>query len=189
MRLVPVGPGVGNDPGNDVLSYAWDCDNNGSYETPGQSVNCPAFPDGPANHTVGLRVCDDDTPSLCGTDTASVVVNNVPPTADAGGPYTCIEGVACSVSGSGTDVPADTLTYEWDCDYDGITFTPDFTGQAGTCTYPDGPASHTAAIRVCDEDGACTDRHRGGDREQRAADGRRRRPLHLQRRRRLLRVR
>ena len=148
--------GSGTDVPADTLSYEWDCDYDGITFTPdftGQSGSC-TYPDGPASHTAAIRVCDED--GACTVDTASVTVNNVPPTADAGGPYTCDEGMACAVSGSGSDVPADTLTYEWDCDYDGITFTPDFTGQSGSCTYPDGPASHTAAIRVCDEDGACT---------------------------------
>ncbi|HYE78201.1 MAG TPA: PKD domain-containing protein [bacterium] len=56
-------------------------------------------------------------------------------------------------SGSTDDVtPPASLTYEWDFDYDGITFTVDGTGiQASHQYVPAG--SHTAALRVTDGDG------------------------------------
>jgi predicted extracellular nuclease len=49
---------TGNDPETSPLSYAWDLDNNGSFETPGQSV---AFTggDGPVTQTVKVQVRDN----------------------------------------------------------------------------------------------------------------------------------
>jgi predicted extracellular nuclease len=66
----------GSDPNNDSLSYAWDLDNNGSYETAGQSVSLAGV-DGPAVLTVSVKVTDPG--GLSAVATASVTVNNVAP--------------------------------------------------------------------------------------------------------------
>jgi hypothetical protein len=42
-----------------------------------------------------------------------LTVNNVAPTADAGGPYTTFIDEPITLTGSGTDVPADVLSFEW----------------------------------------------------------------------------
>ncbi len=64
--------GSGTDPGyNDVLTYAWDLDNSGTYETSGQN---PTFTrSSPGTYTVGLRVTDDDGGS--DTDQATIEIN------------------------------------------------------------------------------------------------------------------
>lgn len=52
-----------------------------------------------------------------------------PPTADAGGPYTVIAGNAVILDGTGSSDPdGAALTYEWDLDVDGVTFSVDATG-------------------------------------------------------------
>jgi hypothetical protein len=43
----------------DPLTYAWDLDNNGSFETPGQNVPFSGV-DGPSTHVVQVRVSDGD---------------------------------------------------------------------------------------------------------------------------------
>lgn len=61
------------------LTYEWDLDNNGSFETPGISPPFSAAGlDGPSSKTVFLRVTDDG--ALSDTDTATVNIDNVPPT-------------------------------------------------------------------------------------------------------------
>lgn len=73
---------TGNDPENGALTYAWDLDNNGSFETPGQSVAFSAATlDGPSSHTIAVQVTDDD--GLTATDSATVDVFNVAPTVGA----------------------------------------------------------------------------------------------------------
>jgi parallel beta-helix repeat protein len=54
---------------------------------------------------------------------ADEIVPNIAPTAEAGGPYAVVTGLAVGLDGSGSsdpDQPPETLTYEWDLDGDGI---------------------------------------------------------------------
>jgi hypothetical protein len=69
----------GSDPNGVILTYNWDLDNNGSFETPGQSVVFSAAGvDGPNNYTIAVQVTNSD--GLTATDQASVNVLNVAPT-------------------------------------------------------------------------------------------------------------
>jgi hypothetical protein len=71
--------GVGSDVEGTSLSYAWDLDNDGSYETVGRDPVFSAIGvDGPTSRTVGLRVTDGA--GLSALSTATVNVFNVAPT-------------------------------------------------------------------------------------------------------------
>jgi uncharacterized delta-60 repeat protein len=86
------GSGSDSDPG-DTLTYAWDLDNNGTFETPGQNVTFSvAGRDGPSSQTVVLRVTDNG--GLSATSTATVSITNVPPTASLAGPSDGVRGQA-----------------------------------------------------------------------------------------------
>jgi PKD repeat protein len=81
------------------------------------------------------------------------VVENNPPTADAGGTagtapkyYEGTEGVAIQFSGRGADVDNDQLTYSWDFNRDGVA---DASTAAATYTYPDNGV-YTATLTVQD---------------------------------------
>jgi PKD repeat protein len=137
--------GVGSDVPADTMTFEWDLDNDGTFETPGQNVTFPAVDD--IVQTVNLRVSDEDGGSSISTTT--VTVNNVDPTADAGGPYVGNEGTSIALSGTGSDVPADTLTFDWDLDNDGTFETP---GQDVVFTAVD-DIVQTVALRVTDDDG------------------------------------
>ena len=64
---------TGNDPEGGPLAYAWDLDNNGSFETSGQSTTFSAATlTAPSNRTIAVRVTDDG--GLTATDTATVSV-------------------------------------------------------------------------------------------------------------------
>jgi hypothetical protein len=86
------------------------------------------------------------------------LIGNTAPTADAGGPYSVVEGGSVTVSGSGSDADQDasSLQYSWDLDNDGSFET---SGQSATLSAAalDGPGSATVAFRVCDDAGACAD--------------------------------
>jgi predicted extracellular nuclease len=63
----------GSDPENGPLSYAWDLDGNGSFETPGQTATFSARNlRAPATRTIAVRVTDDG--GLTATDSATVKV-------------------------------------------------------------------------------------------------------------------
>jgi sugar lactone lactonase YvrE len=69
----------GNDPDGDPLTYAWDLDDDGTFETPGQSVIFSAEGlDGPSSHTIAVQVTDSG--GLSATDQTAVGVLNVAPT-------------------------------------------------------------------------------------------------------------
>lgn len=72
--------GTATDPNpGDTLTYSWDLDNNGTFETSGQNVTFSAVGlDGPSSQTVALQVCDNH--NACATSQASVIVTNVAPT-------------------------------------------------------------------------------------------------------------
>lgn len=83
-------------------------------------------------------------------DIGAVEVQNQAPMADAGGPYTVAEGSTVILDGSNSSDPdGDNLTYEWDLNYDGLSFDVDATGATvGFSGIDDGTS--TVALRVFD---------------------------------------
>ena len=154
---------VATDPGfGDTLSYVWDLDYDGSNfdeDAAGLSIS-PTFLNGPADFTIALRVRDDDYPysTLAGGEigegiaTRQVIVNNAPPAVNPGGPYVGLKDQSLALQGTATDVPGDTLIYEWDLGFDGLSFTPDLTGSAVTHKWA-ATGVYSIALRVTDSDG------------------------------------
>jgi predicted extracellular nuclease len=109
---------TGNDPNGDSLTYAWDLDNNGTFETAGQNATFSAAAlDGPSSYTVGLRVSDGVAST---TDQATVNVTNVAPKATISAPSTAFAGLPFTVALTNPSDPsaADTaagFTYAFDC--------------------------------------------------------------------------
>ncbi len=68
---------TGSDPEGGPLTFAWDLDGDGIFETSGQSVAFTGL-DGPASASVSVRVTDDG--GLSDIAQATVNVTNVPPT-------------------------------------------------------------------------------------------------------------
>ncbi len=107
-------------------------------------------------YTATLTITDDD--GGVGTDTLTVTVRNVAPVANTDGPYEGMVDEPIQLQSSATDVNSDqeTLTYEWDFNYDGTTFDVDSTEQKPTVTY-ETPGDHTVALRVRDKDGGISE--------------------------------
>ncbi|MEE9151918.1 MAG: PKD domain-containing protein [Thermoplasmata archaeon] len=143
--------GSATDPGTDTLTYEWDFDDlDGLAYTDASGLNPSwTWPDD-FSGTIYLRVTDDD--GGIGFDMVNVIIDNVAPTADAGGPYSGKEGSPITLTGSASDPGTDTLTYEWDFDdSDGLAYT-DASGLNPSWTWPD-DFSGTIYLRVTDDDG------------------------------------
>ena len=136
-----------SDADGTITLYEWDWDNNGIYDESTTSATITHTWDDDYSGAVGLRVTDDD--GATGTDTASVTVDNVAPTAEAGGPYYGDEGSAIFLTGSATDPGTDVLTYAWDLDNDGVYETP---GKNVSKTWAQ-DGTYTVGLKVTDDNG------------------------------------
>ena len=128
-----------------ITTYAWDLGDG----TPGAGVKpVHTYPDGPKQFTVKLTVTD--TQGRTASDTTQVTVNNLPPTADAGGPYTCQVDETIQLNGVCNDpspVDAATLSCTW----------ADFSGAAlsqPSYLCPSTPSTRTVTLTATDKDGA-----------------------------------
>jgi uncharacterized protein len=107
----------GSDPEGGPLTYDWDLDNNGTFETPGRTPTFVAA-DGPASPIVKVRVTDDG--GLTDVAQATVQITNVAPTATFNAPPTAYAGFPFTLSLTSPSDPsaADTsagFTYAFDC--------------------------------------------------------------------------
>jgi hypothetical protein len=106
--------GSGSDPEGDSLSYTWDLDGNGTFETSGQSVSFYAA-DGPASQTVNVQVTDDLGASTVAQ--AAVDITNVAPTITSltGTPANALTGQDVTFTGTATDpsAPDTTAGFRW----------------------------------------------------------------------------
>jgi YVTN family beta-propeller protein len=149
--------GSGSDPdAGDTLTFAWDLDGDGTFETPGQNITFSAVNiNGPATRTVKLRVTDSHGASVISSATVNIL--NVAPTITSvtnTGPVN--EGSPVAVTIGASDPGAgDTLTYYFDFNNDGnfevIQSTP-----SATFTYADN-GSYVVRVQVRDQDGGVSD--------------------------------
>ena len=136
------------------LSYAWDLDGDGGFETVGQT---PAYTgrDGPSSPAAPLRVCTDQ--AICGVATASVGVANVAPTAAFPLPAEVAIGrpIPLALTGAADPAPADAAAgfiYAFDCG-DGSGYRPEGPASVLNCPAPPGAGQRTVRGRIRDKDG------------------------------------
>ncbi len=109
---------TGNDANGDALTYSWDLDGNGTFETAGQTATFSAAAiDGPATRTVAVRSSDGTASTV---STATVSVTNVAPTARFTAPSSTFAGFPFTLSLDDAADPstADTAAgfqYAFDC--------------------------------------------------------------------------
>ncbi|UCG68749.1 MAG: PKD domain-containing protein [Thermoplasmata archaeon] len=136
--------GSAEDPGTDILIIEWDLDDDGFYDDAmGENPTWTWYDDGV--YFIHLKVTDDD--GGVGTNSATVIINNVAPTPDAGGPYVGNEGTSMDFIGNQTDPGSDTFTYLWDFGDGKIS-----TQQNPTHIYSD-DGVYTVSLTVTDDDG------------------------------------
>jgi len=147
---------TGSDPDGDAITYAWDLDNNGSFETSGQSAVFHAG-DGPDTKTVSVQATDST--GATATSSATVTVRNVAPTATFNAPAQATVGVAFTISlssphdASAADTAAG-FAYAFDCG-DGSGFGPYGSATSATCRTLV-PGSLTVRGEIKDRDGDFT---------------------------------
>ncbi len=146
---------------NEPLSYTWDLDEDGIFETPGQSVTFSAVTlDGPSTHTIGVQVTDSG--GLTVSDQTTVDVLDVAPTADfTGTPGSLLAGGAVTLSFDNAFDPgvADTangLHYSYDCTNDGVFELAGALQGSHACPYPLA-GTFAARGRIEDKDGFFND--------------------------------
>ena len=144
-----------SDPDGDTLTYMWDLDNDGTYETSGASPTLTPE-DGPEILTIGVQVGDGN--GGISTDTASVTVNNVAPTIDSLSSDTYLAPIGAPIKGTGTfHDPGilDTFTSLWDWGDSTINSQSLPAGSTST-TYSHAyttPGVYTVCLTVTDNDG------------------------------------
>lgn len=151
----------GTDPENGPLEFAWDLNQDGYFETPGQGATFPAAElDGPTTLTITVQVTDNG--GLSATDSTTVEVLNVDPTAVLSNDGPVGEGSSAAISFSEQYDPslADTAAgfhYAFACDggsLDGAAYAASSSSPIYLCLFDDGPAMHTVRARIIDkEDG------------------------------------
>jgi hypothetical protein len=146
----------GNDPEGGPLSYAWDLDNDGNFETSGQSVTFSAAAlDGPSTPTIKVQVTDDG--GLMAIAPATVNVLNVAPTADfTSTPSTLLQGQSATLAFSnpfdpGAEDAAFGFLYSYDCTNDGTFELASAPDASYSCAYPTA-GTFTARSRIADND-------------------------------------
>jgi PKD repeat protein len=138
------------DPDGTVVHYEWDFDyGKGGFTVDAYgSTPSHSYADGPATFVVALRVTDEKGANHVAT--TQVIVQNVAPVVEAGGPYQGLVGNLITLSGAATDAGAKDqagLTYLWDFG-DGMSGAGPVVGH----TYNQ-PNIYTAKLTVVDKDG------------------------------------
>ncbi|NUQ66514.1 MAG: hypothetical protein HUU20_28970, partial [Pirellulales bacterium] len=143
-------------PNRTIVKYEWDFDYIASnFTVDAIGVNATHSYPLSGTYTAAHRVTDNNVPPKIDLTTVTIRVNS-PPEAHAGGPYTGPEGSLLPLDGSASSDAEDPLTalaFEWDLDYDGLTFHVDATGMQPTVSFPDDFAVREIALRVTDSGG------------------------------------
>ena len=128
---------AGSDPNGDALTYAWDLDNNGSFETSGQSVSfSAALLDGPSSYTVKVKATDPL--GLFAEATTTIDVLNVAPIVNAPviAPEPSTEGQSVTASATFSDPGANDAPFACTVNYGDGTGSLPGTVNGNTCTGP-----------------------------------------------------
>lgn len=144
--------GSGSDPNGLPVTFSWDLNNDGFFETAGASASFSGLDDG--TYTVRLRSLETGGGGLSTVVTRTVTVTNVAPvvtiTGAPGGSIT--EGTAVTLGQTTTDAGAvDTHTYAWSVTKNGSAFASG--SGTGFSFTPDDNGSYVVTVVATDDDG------------------------------------
>ena len=141
-----------SDPGSaDTHTYAWSVEKNGNPYASGTSASFSFTPNDNGSYVVSLTIEDDDGGS--GSDTETIGVTNVDPTATINGaPASSPEGTLISLTSTVSDPgSADTHTYAWSVEKNG---NPYASGTSASFSFtPDDNGSYVVSLTIEDDDG------------------------------------
>lgn len=132
-------------PADHPLNYFWDLDQVEGYETENQSVS---YTCGNGDNAVSVKAQVTDNDGESGYDSAFIVINNLPPTADANGPYETAVDMEVCFTGSASDAYDEGFSYSWDFNYN-EGFNADGDAQTSCTTYSE-PGTYMVALVVND---------------------------------------
>ncbi|MBN1154932.1 T9SS type A sorting domain-containing protein [candidate division KSB1 bacterium] len=132
-----------------ITKYEWDWENDGVYDVATIFATVQHVYEDDFIGQMKLRVTDNE--NSISTDLSNVTIQNVPPTADANGPYSGEPETDILLTGTATDPSVQdqaTLIFEWDLNNDGMF---ESIGRNVTARYSLG-GSHRVMLRVTDDD-------------------------------------
>lgn len=148
----------GSDADGDDLTYAWDLDNNGSFETVGQNVTFSAANlDGPSSVTVAVRV--RDVAGLTATAQTTITVINAAPVVNSlvTTPAPSIKGSAVVASATFSDAAPNDAPFTCTVNYGDGSGAVAGVINGTTCTAPahvySTVGAYTVVVSVSDKDG------------------------------------
>jgi PKD repeat protein len=137
-----------NDPDGSIEQYKWDFGDGGTAK--GAKLKTPNHTyESSGKYTVKLTVTNDVGETDSETTTAEIGEGNLPPVADAGGPYVGSVGDRVEFDGSGSNDPDGNIrSYKWDLG-DGDSES----GKTPDHKYEE-PGTYTLTLKVADNDSA-----------------------------------
>ncbi|MGZ4276177.1 MAG: PKD domain-containing protein [Solirubrobacteraceae bacterium] len=141
-----------HDPAGSIVSYAWDLDGNGTYESTGTSATRSLHFTTSGLHVVRVKVTDDV--GAFSVAVATIQVDNTPPVASFTFPTTASGYVAAGQpvsfdASASSDHEGPIATYRWDFDGDGTWDTQPLPSPKTTYAYP-AAGDYIARLEVVD---------------------------------------
>ena len=142
-----------SDPDGSIVSYDWDLDGDGTYETSGGSTASVDYTSA-GTYSIGIKVTDDGGATAADSVSISVTAANQSPTVSlSANPASGIVPFSVDFTATASDPDGSIAKYEWDFDGDG-TYDSD-TGAVSTISYTYTTAGgYNAKVRVTDDGGA-----------------------------------
>jgi hypothetical protein len=139
--------------GNQIVSYEWDLDGNGSFETAGPSTVTRSYPSR-RSIEVRLRVTDASQPPQADVESHKVTVSNREPVASfRWSPTVPHVNEPVALTSTATDADGKVVEQAWDLDGDGKF---DNGGGAPALRSFSAPGTYFVGLRVLDDDGSAS---------------------------------